>query len=249
MAKASEILNQTAHRPWLMPGQTWVMTQTWQKLLFAHWPIPSELLAPFIPAGLQLDTYEGSAWISIVPFKMGFRLRYSPYSVTFGELNVRTYVIKDGKPGVFFFSLDASDLFTVLTARHTYALPYHLARIQLKVSGQSVSFSSQRSKALPNQHGFKANYEPTSDIYYASENTLEYWLTERYCLYSVTPDGSIYRGEVHHLPWALQQAQAQIEENTILAPTGLALPKQAAILHYVEHLDIVIWPPHKLKAH
>lgn len=180
---------------------------------------------------------------------MGVRLRYSPYAVTFGELNVRTYVIKDGKPGVFFFSLDASDLFTVLTARHTYALPYHLARIQLKVSGQSISFNSQRSKALPDQHAFKANYEPISDIYYASENMLEYWLTERYCLYSVTPDGSIYRGEVHHLPWGLQQAQAQIEENTILAPTGLALPKQAAILHYVEHLDIIIWPPHKLKAH
>lgn len=235
------LLKQTNHRPWPLSSQPWVMSQTWQQLLFAHWPISPQQLAPFIPKGLELDLFEGEAWLTIVPFKMGYKFRYSPICKTFGELNVRTYVVRDGKPGVFFLSLDAADWFIVQTARRIYALPYHLARVQLTSQDNCIQFSSYRK-----QYQFQASYHPTSSAYYADANTLEAWLTERYCLYSVSRRGILFRGDVHHIPWPLQQAKGNIILNTLDSETGLHLPSQPALLQYVEHLDIIVWPPEKL---
>lgn len=247
MPNAAKILQEQSHRQWAIPQRPWLMTNTWSQLLFAHWPLEPELIQPLLPDGLELDTFDGQAWIAVVPFRMGFRLRFSPYEHIFSELNVRTYVKRDGKPGVFFFSLDASDRFTVVSARQTYALPYFLATMQrLHLNGKH-RFHSQRKGTPPGSNQFSGTYRPIGPVYHAQAGSLEHWLTERYCLYSVRRDGTIYRGEVHHLPWPLQRAEAVIEANTVLDGTGLFIPPGTEpLLHYADHLDIVIWAPQKL---
>lgn len=246
MQNVSEILKQTEHRPWPIPQKPWIMTQTWQQLLFAHYAVTPELIAPFIPEGLELDTFDGQAWISVVPFTMGFRMRYSPFEVKFDELNVRTYVIRDGKAGVFFFSLDASDLFTVIGARLTFSLPYHLAKMKLEKTAEQISFFSQRQGYPTGKYQFEATYQPVSSVYHANPNTLDYWLAERYCLYSVARNGALYRGEIHHYPWSLQRAEANIRVSTLFQDERQSLAGETSLYHYSEHLDIVIWAPEKL---
>jgi uncharacterized protein YqjF (DUF2071 family) len=244
----SEILNQVEHRPWPLPHQPWLMTQTWQNLLFAHWSVNPDQLNSRIPPGLELDTYDHQAWIGVVPFKMGYRLRGSPWSLMFGELNVRTYVVHHGKPGILFFSLDASDFFTVYAARQTYALPYHFAKIKIQSQAEEViHFTCQRSGRQKGQGIFDGLYQPISPVFYAQENTLEHWLTERYCLYSINRAGRLYRAHVHHLPWPLQHAKATIPENTMASASKLDLPESAPLLHYAKHLDVIVWPLKKLE--
>jgi len=247
MPDVSEILKQTGHRTWPIPQKPWLMTQTWRQLLFAHYPIEPDFIAPFIPKGLELDTCDGQAWVSVVPFKMGFRLRYSPFEVKFDELNVRTYVIHDKKPGVFFFSLDANDLFTVVGARLTFSLPYHLAKMELQKTPAHISFSSQRYGSPAGKHQFEAKYQPVSDVYHAEAQTLDHWLAERYCLYSVANNGTLYRGDIHHRPWPLQQAEANFGMNTLFQDDKQLLTGEPQLFHYSEHLDIIIWAPEKLE--
>ncbi len=217
-----------------------MMTQSWTQLLFAHWPVPADVLRPHIPAELAIDTFNGQAWLGIVPFRMGFQMRYWPCSLKFNELNVRTYVSLNDKPGVFFFSLDASDLFTVLAARMTYALPYFMSDIQLEQKGEVISFSSKRyfSKSV-----FEGRYRPTSPIFHANPGSLEHWLTERYCLYSRNSRQKICRAEVHHAPWPLQAAQADILENTLIQLPGCTLSDDPPpLLHYSPGVTVFVWP-------
>jgi len=239
------ILNSVSHRPWTLPKKPWLMTQKWQKLLFAHWPVNTDELMRFLPPGLELDLWEGQAWLGIVPFEMSYQLRYCPWPVRFGELNVRTYVIHQGKPGVLFLSLDASDLFTVYMARLTYSLPYYPAQIHIKKQPDSqIQYQSQRSQG---QAGFIGQYQPVSKPFEALSGSFEYWLTERYCLYAQNRSGSLFRGDVHHLPWQLHLAEATIQENTMATVHRVNLPDISPILHYADNIDVVIWPLEKLK--
>jgi len=215
------------------------MTQTWEKLLFAHWPISADLLKPHIPNELALDTYEGQAWIGVVPFSMSFRLKGTPFSVRFHELNVRTYVTFEDKPGVLFFSLDASDFGTVLGARLTYALPYYWAKMQSNSHDAVIHYRCKRHLGKP---CFKGTYAPSNDVAYAKPGSLTHWLTERYCLYSLNYQGELCRAEVHHLPWPLQEATATLSDNTMIQLPGLSLPNVSPLLHYAHHIDVVVWP-------
>jgi uncharacterized protein len=242
----SSRLDRVDHRPWPIPSHPWVMTQTWSDLLFAHWPIPAEHLQPLIPAGLTLDTYDGMAWIGVVPFRMGFGLRYSPWQSRFGKLNVRTYVIRDGKPGVFFFSLDAVDILTVCAARQLYALPYHFANIEIDDSHGTIHFVCQRFYSPGMKAQFKGSYRSISPVFFAEIASLEHWLTERYCLYSVDKKQDIYRADVHHAPWPLQKAEAEIAYNTMTLASGIQLPDTEPLLYYAQHLNVVVWPLKKL---
>lgn len=244
MLTAAEVLNRTQHRPWPLPSQPWLMTLSWKRLLFAHWPVDVQLLQSMLPKGLTLDTFEDQAWIGVVPFKMGVRLRYSPWAFELGELNVRTYVTCQNKPGVFFFSLDASDLFTVVSARQTYSLPYYWAKIQIDEQAEVIQYVCERTNNP--QAAFTGSYRPTGPVFQAAEHTLDHWLTERYCLYSVDPKGNLFRGNVQHEPWPLQPAEATIERNTMALPAGIHLPDRAPLLHYAHHIDVVAWPLEKV---
>jgi uncharacterized protein YqjF (DUF2071 family) len=236
------LLKVVAHRPWPLPSGPWIMTQTWHDLLFAHWPLPTVAMRPLIPEQLELDTFDGHSWVGVVPFRMsGVRARATPAIPglsRFPELNVRTYVTHGGKPGVYFFSLDAANLPAVWAARRFFHLPYfHAAMTSQEVEG-TIHYDSRRCDAAADFHG---QYRPTTDVRLRQKGAIEHWLTERYCLYT-THRGRVYRGDIHHQPWPLQDAEAEIKTNTIAAASGIFLPATAPLLHFAKRLKVLIWP-------
>jgi uncharacterized protein YqjF (DUF2071 family) len=227
-----------------MPAGSWVMWQTWYNLLFAHWPIEPEALRCALPPQLEPETFEGQAWLGVVPFGM-WRVypRYTfpvPWLSYFLELNVRTYVSLDGKPGVYFFSLDAANPIAVALARAWYKLPYFNAQMRMVERNGWVDYHSTRTHRGAPKAEFNGRYRPTGEPYLSQRGSLEYWLTERYCLYTVA-EGQIYRGEIHHAQWPLQRAEAEIELNTLPAPMGLTLPGAPPLLHFARSIDVVAW--------
>ena len=198
-----------------------------------------------VPPQLPLDLYAGQAWIAVVPFRMSaVRPRFVPplpWLSAFPELNVRTYVTLNNKPGVYFFSLDAANPLAVQIARATFNLPYFNAQMSLQETDW-VAYASRRAPAQAPGAEFKGRYRPVSAPYESQKGTLENWLTERYCLYSLDRSGRVYRGEIQHLPWPLQKAEAEIQLNTMTLPPGLPLPAQPPLLHFVRRLDVVVWP-------
>jgi uncharacterized protein YqjF (DUF2071 family) len=237
----------TGQRPWPMPRRSWVMAQTWVDLLFAHWQVAPEQLSRIVPPQLPLDTFEGSAWIAVTPFEVrNLRLRPTlplPVLSSFPEINVRTYVTVAGKPGIYFFSLDADSALAVAAARRLYRLPYFRARMTIERSEHAVLYRSERSLAeSAPPASFRATYRPlrTPDGDDAPNDSLARWLTERYCLYTLDERRQVLRGEIHHPPWPLQRAEAEIEQNTMAEPLGLDLTAQP-LLHYSGRQDVVFW--------
>lgn len=218
------------------------MKQTWHDLLFAHWPISREALRPLVPEELPLDTFEGQCWIGVVPFWMsGIQARGIPPLPglsRFPELNVRTYITYQDKPGVYFFSLDAANLPAVWAARTFYHLPYFHAEMSSRDDKGTIRYSSRRRRG---QGEFEASYQAVSSVRTRDKGTLEHFLTERYCLYTYY-DNCVYRGNIHHLPWPLQDAQADIRRNTVATASQIALPNCRPLLHFAKRLDVLIWP-------
>jgi len=238
-------------RGWPVPTTRPVMRQVWSKLLFAHWPIAPAVLRPLIPAGLELDTFEGQAWVGVVPFLMSgirfFGLPPFPYFSHFLELNVRTYVTVAGKPGVYFFSLDASQPTAVTAARLWYNLRYFRAKMSVTVgAADKIHYLSQRKHRPFPPGDFEANYGPKGAIYYSQPGTLEHFLTARYCLYSVDRRQRIYRGEINHSPWPLQPAFADLKTNTVAQSWNIVLPESQPLLYYTDRLDVLAWPIRKI---
>jgi len=244
-------LAELAHRPWLLPAGPWIMAQAWHDLLFAHWPAPAVLLRPHIPERLQIDTFEGQAWLAVVPFRMsGVRLRGTPalpWLSKFPELNVRTYVTADGKPGVWFFSLDAANSAAVAIARAWFHLPYFRARMQCGPQETWILYKSERTHPNAPTAELRGQYRPIGSSYFAKRGTLEHFLTERYCLYSVDPQRRAFRGEIHHAPWPLQSAEAEFSSNTMAEAAGFSLPAQKPLLHFARRQDVVVWQPRPLQ--
>jgi uncharacterized protein YqjF (DUF2071 family) len=241
-----DIFQEISHRPWPHPAGNWVMAQQWHHLLFAHWPVPEAILWPHIPAELELDTYKGQAWLGVVPFLMrGVRLRNAPAvpgTSEFPELNVRTYVKRGGKPGVWFFSLDAANSLAVMVARALFHLPYFRARMRCEELSGWIEYESERIHRGAESAIFRGRYRGAGAALRAENGTLEHFLTERYCLYSATGKGQILRGEIHHRPWVLQQAETEIQDNSMAAWLEAPLPG-APIVHYSKRQDVVTWAP------
>jgi uncharacterized protein len=222
------------------------MQQTWHDLLFAHWPLQHAALRPLVPAQLELDQFGGQCWVGVVPFRMsaisGRGLPPLPGLSSFPELNVRTYVTRGEKPGVYFFRLDAANLSAVWAARKFFHLPYFHARMSCedpsKDRGGNILYSSLR---LESPAEFRANYRPTAEVRLRERGSLEHWLTERYCLYT-THRGVAYRGEIHHQRWPLQQAEAEFETNTVAAAAGISLPDTTPSLLFARRLEVLVWP-------
>jgi uncharacterized protein YqjF (DUF2071 family) len=237
------ILREVAHRPWPIPDEPWIMTQTWHDLLFAHWRIDAEMLRARVPRGLELDLYAGEAWLGIVPFHMTNvaprAVPSIPWVSAFPELNVRTYVRVMDRPGVYFFSLDAGNPLAVGAARALFHLPYYTADMTVDVTGSRVKYRSQRrSNTLAT---FAAKYLATGSAAPPAPGSLEEFLTERYCLYAVDSDGGIHRLEIHHPPWPLQPAEADITTNGMADAAGLRLPPATPLLHFAKRQDMVAW--------
>ena len=234
-------LEQVAHRPWPVPPGRWVMGQTWEQQLFAHWRVTAERLQPMVPDGLEVEEHDGSAWVGITPFRItGIRSRGTvplPGVSSFLELNVRTYVhAADGRPGVWFFSLDATSRLAVRAARRTYKLPYFDARIAFDDADGWIDVEAARL----GERGrvFSARYRAIGPASASQPGSLEWFLAERYCLYAEDRRGSLYRADIHHTPWLLHPAEAEIELTSI-APFEL---RGVPLCHVAEPQDVVIWP-------
>jgi hypothetical protein len=221
------------------------MGQTWEDLLFAHWRVAAETLRPLVPEALRLQTHDGAAWLGMTPFRItALRFRGTlplPRVSTFVELNVRTYVTAGGKPGIWFFSLDASSQLAVEVARRTYKLPYFRARISAARRDDWIEFDSSRADSGSAPHVFSAHYRPAGEEFTAEPGSLEEFLAERYCLYAVDERERLHRAEIHHAPWPLRPAEARVELNT-MAPEGVELPDELPLLHFAAVQDVVIWP-------
>jgi hypothetical protein len=222
------------------------MAQRWSDLLFAHWPLAPERLRALVPPQLPLDTHDRAAWIGVVPFYLsGLRAGWLPAVPglrAFPELNVRTYVSLGGKPGVYFFSLDAGNPAAVAGARLIH-LSYYYAWMAIRRQGDRIGYLSQRVFPVAPAARFRGSYRPTGPAAPPAAGTLAYWLTERYCLYTVDRRGRVGRLEIHHPPWRLQDAEAEIAVNTMTAPIGLILPEGRPLLHFSRQQDMVGWLP------
>jgi uncharacterized protein YqjF (DUF2071 family) len=237
------------HRPWSLPRAPWLMTQTWHDLLFAHWPVPYDAVKSLVPRGVDVDTCDGKAWVGIVAFRLSairlHGLPEIPMLSGFPEVNVRTYVTSEGKPGVYFLSLDADNPLVAMIARPWFHLAYHNAKINMaEVQGQ-FKFASRRNRA---SHGgptteFHASYAPCSAPFSAAPGTLEHWLTERYCYYATDRRSRLYRCEISHPAWRLQTATAAIADNTLAISNRLALPDVPPLLLYAPLMKAFIWQP------
>ena len=244
-------LERIDHRPWPLPARPWSWQQSWQQLLFAHWPLPAASLRPLVPPELEIDEFEGTSWVGVVPFwmsRVGRRpLPPLPWLSTFPELNLRLYVRHGDKPGVWFLSLDAGNPVAVWAARTFFHLPYRHARFAVERWGREIDYRSERL-AQPSGLRFEARYRPSSDPYRADPGTLEHFLTERYCLYARAPRGALYRAEIHHRPWPLQRVEAEFSVNQLTQPHGFKLPGSPALLHYSERIDVVVWGLERIEA-
>ena len=220
------------------------MRQEWNDLAFLHWEIAPAELRPHLPPGLEIDLYGGTAWIGLVPFDMkGVTLRGFPapsFISDFPEINVRTYVRVNGKPGVWFFSLDVPNRSAVWAARTFFHLPYFHAGMAVSREGETVHYAHRRGG-----YRFRADYRPLEPLD-AAAGSFESWATERYCLYTADRRGRLYLGEVHHPRWPLHRAEIEIAENTMLKSwkTGPAHPS----VLFSRHVPVVVWPLERLSA-
>jgi uncharacterized protein len=242
-----QILDDVAHRPWPLPDGPWIMTQSWHDLLFAHWPVDARTLQEKLPAGLPLDTFDGQAYLGIVPFHMTNvaprGVPSIPFVSAFPELNVRTYVTLHGKPGVYFFSLDAGSSLAVTAARTLFGLPYYAAEMSVQETNGGIRYRSRRATHMDHVAEFEAACKPIGPVQMPRPGTLEYFLTERYCLYTVDDAFRARRLDIHHWPWPLQTAVADITVNTMADAAGIRLPSTAPLLHFARRQDMVAWAP------
>lgn len=239
------VLRATQHLQRPLPRGPWIMTQIWHELLFAHWPVRLPALRSLIPEVLAIDTYEGDAWVGIVPFRMSnVRPRGFPNIKglsSFPELNVRAYVTLHGAPGVYFFSLDAGNPIAVALARSIYHLPYFNAIMTCEREGDMVHYRSHRTHRGAPKADFDARYRPVAPAFAAQPGSLEHWLTERYSLYTVF-HSRVYCGGIHHRQWSLQPAEAALTCETMTRSQGIHLDGTQPLLHYADRQEVLIWP-------
>jgi uncharacterized protein YqjF (DUF2071 family) len=227
----------------------WIMTQRWNDLLFLHYEIDANKLRPMVPEALALDTYHHRAWLSIAPFWLNHLrppgIPSLPWVSRFAEVNVRTYVTYDGKPGVYFFSLDASHLSAVWGARIFYRLPYWHASMKVKGrGGRKLEYRSRRSHG-PRPAELRVSYGPAAPEFRARPASLEYFLVERYCLYSANRK-RLYRANIHHLPWGLQPVTAELALNTMTQTLGIELPGKPDLMQFSRSQQVLVWAPERL---
>jgi uncharacterized protein YqjF (DUF2071 family) len=240
-ARQAAVTDDSTSRPWPLPDEAWTSAQTWRELAFLHWRVDADALRPLLPKELELHTFDGAAYLGIVPFVLSdlrFRgLLPLPGIATFPELNVRTYVELDGRPGVWFFSLDAGSQLMVEGAKRFYKLPYERAQMRCERLDEFVHYESARTGAT-----FSGRYRGVGDLFHAEPGSLEEFLVERYCLYTAD-GGRLYRAEVHHAPWALQRGEAMLDLNTM---SPVPLPDEQPHVLFAPRQDVVVWPLHQL---
>ena len=246
-----QALREVGHRPWPVPEGPWIMGQSWERLLFAHWPIEESRLRRFVPPQIPIDTFDGSAWIGVTPFLVGgLRLRFLPPlpgTARFPEINVRTYATIEDRPGIYFFSLDVPNVLAIAAARRAYRLPYFRSKIDVRHFAGGVSYRSRRVDPTGTPVECAIEYWATGPGYAATAGSFEHWAVERYCLYTLDRRMSVLRGEIHHPPWQIQPARATIASNSMGRQLGTDF-QEHPVLHYADRQDVVFWPNRSVVA-
>jgi uncharacterized protein len=244
--------------PTLEPDQPVLMYQNWHHLLFLHWEIPVAELQKLVPAGLTIDTFEGKAYIGLIPFTItGARPVLAPpipMVSNFHEINVRTYVHRNGAdPGVWFFSLDASSSVAVAAARAAYKLSYFRANIDFSATSEPLSHVAFDSHREDDRGPMPANahvrYAPADGVTGAAPaGTLEHFLMERYILYAEDDDHQLHRARVHHAPYPIQRAELLELQETMVWAAGVRRPDSVPLRHYVREVNVKVYPPQKVSG-
>ncbi len=238
-------LEHTSHRPWPLPGEDWRWAQSWRHLAFIHYRVDPRLLRGRIPAELRVQEFDGSAWVGVVPFVMcGLRRAGVPALPPLrpvAEVNVRTYVERDGRPGVWFLSLDAASWAVVIGGRAFYGLPYFRARMAHTLEGGGVRFESRR---LGDGACFSATYRPVGPEFRPGHGSFEHWMAERYCLYSRVRGATICV-DVHHPPWPVQMAEVRVHRSDLLEAGNLATGDQRPRCHFSPGVEVVTYAPRR----
>lgn len=263
---AGSLLYSVEHRPWPPPDGQWLLSQSWNDLLFAHFAVAPQTLRRLVPEAFTLDLYDGAAWLTVSPFCTS-HMRPSgvppmPGISHFPQVRLRTYVTmidKEGKakPGVFYFSVDAANLSAVWFARMFFRMQYWHSAIRVsgatlqarKPKERTIHFRSLRlhgPTAIGGPARFEAVYAPEGEPERARRGSLDEFLTERYCVYSMNRE-KVYRSEIHHQPWPLQRATVEIRENSIADPLGLALSATPDICHFSRSLKMLAWAPERIR--
>jgi uncharacterized protein YqjF (DUF2071 family) len=237
------------HRPFPLAPTPRVGRQSWHDLLFVHWPGPAADLAHLVPSSIRIQEFDGTSWVGLVPFHItDLTARWSPavpWLSAFPEMNLRLYVEHQGRPGVWFVSLDAARWLAVQAARRFAHLPYFHARMQTGARGERVEYVSERRDA-PHPVAFDATYWPTALPAEARRGTLEYFLVERYALFTVDHRGRIWTIDIHHHPWPLQTAAAEIRRNTVAGAQQVRPDTGVLLLHFSRRQDVVVWAPRRV---
>ena len=233
----------SSHVPFNFPTRPYALSQEWRNLTFIHWKVDEELLRKHIPKELEIDKYNGGCYVGLVPFVMKNVRPKGLFSVpgisTFGEFNVRTYVTKDGIPGVYFLTLEANSLITCMFAPRAYGLPYRYANSKLKHDGNNITWTSKRKKNSYKVSGKTTYSENVVDFEKAS---LEYFLFERYSLY-VMKNNSLRRAYTLHKPWQVVEAKVQISDNQLTDSFDLGINSSLnpPIIHYSDGVKVKTW--------
>lgn len=237
-----------ARRP---PESPRVMRQIWRDLLFLHWSLPAEALRPLIPHELEVDTFDGRAWVSLIPLRIsGVRPRFAPPVPglsRFLEVNLRTYVHRAGRdPGIWFFSLDATSALAVAGARMGYRLPYYRAAAAVAPAEQGhLGELEWRSRRRRGGAGCHLRGGPTGNQRLAARGSLEYFLIERYVLYAAR-ELRLYRARVEHAPYRVYDARANLLEESLLAAAGIRRPDAPPLVHYSPEVRVWVHPPERV---
>jgi uncharacterized protein len=241
--------------PTLEPDQPVLLHQNWHHLLFLHWEVPAIELQQLLPIGLTVDTFEGKAYVGLVPFTLtGVRPILTPplpWISSFHEINVRTYVHRNGRdPGVWFFSLDASSTIAVAAARAAYKLAYFHSEIEFGVDSGALPWIDFRSRRTDPRGttpaGAHVQYRPIEGpATAATPGTLEHFLIERYILYAQDEQRQLHRARVHHQPYPVQRAEVGAFEETLIWAAGIKRAEQPAYRHYASEVNVKVYPSEK----
>jgi uncharacterized protein YqjF (DUF2071 family) len=227
-------------------GHPWVLFMTWRDLLFASWRVPAEALRSKVPPELELDTFDGSAWVTLVPMRvtdMHWRgIPPIPGMDGFRELNLRTYIKRKDRPGVYFLSIDCPASYSDWIARHFFGVPYYEAQIATYNDGATFHIASERTQKDKPPAALFAKFRPESASAPPMPGTLDSFLVERYSLYFVG-GGKVYRGDIQHDQWLLHNAELELDVNTISTAAGLEWGAKPDHVGFVQRTDTLIFPP------
>lgn len=240
------VLEYTEHRPYEIPSTMWTWQQVWENILFLHFHVPKEIIEPQIPSQLDIDCFEGKAWIGLIPFYMREIARRPfppvPGLKEFPEFNVRTYVRHGNRRGIWFFSLDITNRLAAWAARTLFHLPYRTASMQCPRDEKGwVHYLSHEPHS---GQCFQARYRPSSGPLPADPLSFIHWASERYCLFTSDNKNHLFRGDIHHPPWTFYRAEVEGLNENILQKFGAIGMHPDTV--FCPKLDVVVWPLQKL---